>query len=91
MTFEFDLIFGSFHVVEHLSFSMFPSTLAFDFDYIFWSFGVGVEFENCFWVYSCSCSTFILYVFINSGISFYLILVSFLSCWGHNGLILGLG
>ena len=38
---------------------------------------LGVEFENCFMVYSCSCLTFILYVSVNS--------------WGPNGLFFGLG
>ena len=42
-------------------------------------------------VYSCSCSTFILYVSVNSGIGFYLILGSLLNFWGPNGLFLGLG
>ena len=37
-------------------------------------------------VYSCSCSTFILYVTVNSGIAFYLILGSLLTFWGSNGL-----
>ena len=41
-------------------------------------------------VYSCSCSTFILYVSVNSGIGFYLILGSFLTFLGPNGLFLGL-
>ena len=31
-------VLGSTHVVEQHSFSMFPSTLAFDFDLMFWSF-----------------------------------------------------
>ena len=31
-------VFGSTHVVEQLSFSMFPSTLAFDFDLMLGSF-----------------------------------------------------
>ena len=94
-------VLGSTHVVEQLSFSMFPSTLAFDFDLMLGSFltfwalmgcsVIGVEFENCFVVYSCSCSTFILYVSVNSGICFYLILGSFLTFGGSNGLILGWG
>ena len=94
-------VLGSTHVVEQLSFSMFPSTLAFDFDLLlgsfltFWAlmgyFWVGVDFENCFGVNSCSCSTFILYVSVNSSIGFYLILGSFLTFWGPNGLFLGLG
>ena len=54
-------------------------------------FGVGVEFENCFVVYSCSCSTFILYVSVNSGIGFCLIFGSFFTFWGPYGLFLGLG
>ena len=54
-------------------------------------FGVGVEFENRFVVYSCSCSTFILYVSVNSGIGFYLIMGSLLTFWGPNWLFLGLG
>ena len=56
-------VLGSTHVVEQLSFSMFPSTLAFDFDLMLGSF---LTF----------CSTFILYVSVNSGIGFYLILKS---------------
>ena len=63
---RFDNCFGvwSTHVVEQLSFSMFPSTLAFNFDLMLGTFftflallgffGVGVEFENCFGVYSYS-------------------------------------
>ena len=42
-------------------------------------------------VYSCSCSTLILYVSVNSGIGFNLILGSFFTFWGPNGLFLGLG
>ena len=42
-------------------------------------------------VYSCICSPFILYVSVNSGIGFYLILGSLLTFWGPNGLFLGLG
>ena len=94
-------VLGSTHVVEQLSFSMFPLTLAFDFDLMLGSFltflalwvifGDGVELENCFVVYSCSCSTFILYVFVNSGIGFCLILGSFFTFLGPNGLFLGLG
>ena len=41
-----------------------------------WGLGVGVRFENCFGFYSCSWSTFILYVSVNSGIWFLL-------NWGH--------
>ena len=52
---------------------------------------IGVEFENCFVVYSCSCSTFILYVSVNSGIGFCLIFGSFFTFWGPYGLFLGLG
>ena len=58
-------VLGSAHVVEQLSFSMFPSILRFDFDLILGSFftflgpnwlllGIGVRFDNCFGVYSCS-------------------------------------
>ena len=42
-------------------------------------------------VYSCTCSTFILYVSVNSDIGFCLILGSFLTFWGPNGLFLGSG
>ena len=42
-------------------------------------------------VYSYSCSTFILYVSVNSGIGFCLILGSFFTFWSPNGLFLGLG
>ena len=48
-------------------------------------------FKNCFGVYLCSCSTFILYVSVNSGIGFNLILGSFFTFWGPNGLFLGSG
>ena len=52
-------VLGSTHVVEQLSFSMFPSILTFDFDLILGSFltfggphglflGFGVGFKNCF-------------------------------------------
>ena len=94
-------VLGSTHVVEQLSFSMFPSTLAFDFDLMlgspltfwalmgyFWGWG---RVRNCFGVYSCSCSTFILYVSVNSGIGFYLIFGSFLTFWGPNGIFLDWG
>ena len=58
-------VLGSAHVVEQLSFSMFPSILRFDFDLILGSFltfggphglflGFGVGFKNCFGVYSYS-------------------------------------
>jgi len=40
---------------------------------------------------SCSCSTFLLYVSVNSGIDFYLILGSFLTFWGSIGLFWGWG
>ena len=93
---------GSTHVIEPFSMSLFPSIATFDFDLIlgpflnFWGpngvfFGVGVEFKNCFGFYSCSCSTFILYVSVNSGIGFYSILGSLLTFWGPNGLFLGMG
>ena len=56
---------GSTHVDEQLSFFKFPSFLTFDFDLIlgqffdflglYWAtFGVGLGFDNCFVVYSCS-------------------------------------
>ena len=41
----------------------------------------GLEEKMGFVVYSCSCSTFILYVSVNSGISFCLIFGSFLTFW----------
>ena len=58
-------IFRSTHVIEQLLFSIVPSILTFDFDLIlgsfltFWGpnwliFGVGVGFENCVGVFSCS-------------------------------------
>ena len=58
-------VLGYTHVVDQVSFSMFPSILTFDFDLIFWPFltfggpngllfGVGVGFETCFGVCSCS-------------------------------------
>ena len=52
---------------------------------------VGVGFDNCFGVYSCSCSTFFLYVSVNSGIDFYLILGSFLTFWALMGYFWGQG
>ena len=60
---EFGLttVLGSSHVVEHHSFSMFPSIVMFDFGVIFYFWGAlmghfwGWEgFKNCFRVYSCS-------------------------------------
>ena len=55
MTFDFDLILGSYLT--------------------FWGpnglfLGLGVGFENCFGVYSCSWTTFIFYVSIHSDIWF---------------------
>ena len=58
-------VLASTLVAEQLSFSMFPSILQFDFYLILWSFltfwgpsgllsGVGVRFETCFGVCSCS-------------------------------------
>ena len=51
---------------------------------------VGVWLKNCFWVHSCSCSTFVLYVSVNSDISFYLLLGSFSTFCDSNRLLLGL-
>ena len=48
-------------------------------------FVVGVDFENCFGVYSFSLFLAIL------TFDFDLILESFLTFWGPNGLLLGLG
>jgi len=73
-------VLGSAHVVDQLSFCMFPSFLIFDFCLIFGSFlmfgvlmgyfGGRVGFDNCFGVYSCSSTTFIFYFSINSDVSF---------------------
>ena len=88
---------GSTHVVVQLSFCIFLSILALFLliFLLFWVlmgwFGIGVKFDNCFGVYSCSYSTFILYVSVNSGIGFYLVLGLFLTFWGPIGLFLGLG
>ena len=75
-------VLGSTHVDEQLSFSMFPSTLAFGviFDFLGPN-GLFLGWDRVrklfsFVVYSCSCSTFILYDSVNSGISFCLILGS---------------
>ena len=72
-------ILGFTHVVEQLSFSMSLSILTFEFDLILGSFftfwgpnGVGVGFENCFGVYSCSWKTFIFCVFFNSNFWFWI-------------------
>ena len=61
-------------------------------------FGVGEVLMNCFGVYSCSWTTSILYVSVNSYICFNSILRSLLTFWGHvllflgpNGLFWGLG
>ena len=78
-------VLRSAHVVEQLSFSMFPSILRFDFDLILGLFltfggphghflGFGVGFKNCFGVYSYSWTILILYVSVNSDICFCLIL-----------------
>ena len=45
-------VLGSTHVVEQLSFSMFPSTLAFDFDLMFWSFLTFWALMGYFWGWS---------------------------------------
>ena len=61
----FETVLGSTHVVEQLSFSMVLSILTIDFDLIFESFltfggpngqfwGVGIGFDKCFGVCSCS-------------------------------------
>ena len=42
-------VVGSTHVVEQLSFSMFPSTLAFNFDLMFWSFLTFWALMGYFW------------------------------------------
>ena len=52
-------------------------------------FEVEEKFKNCFGVYSFSWTIFILYIFVNSDIWFYLILGSFFTFWGPNGLFLG--
>ena len=52
---------------------------------------IKLKFKNCFVVSSCSCSTFIFYVFVNSGVGFCLILGSFLTFWSTYGLFLGWG
>ena len=66
----------STYVVEQPLFSIVPSILTFDFDLIFfalmgdfWVWGQ-IGFDNYFGVYSYSCSTFILYVSVNSGFGF---------------------
>ena len=70
-----EAVLGSTHVVEQLSFSMFPSILTFDFDLIFglfWLFEAllgyfvfNVGLKNCFGVHSCSLATFIFYDYLN--------------------------
>ena len=71
--FDFDLMLGSF-----LTFWVLMS--------YFWGWG---RVGKLFGVYSCSCLTFILYVFVNSGIGFYLILWSFFTFRGPNRLLFG--
>ena len=66
-------VLGSTHVVEKFSFCMVSSILIFDFYLILGSFLTfggpnGVEVLNCFGVYSCSSTTFIFYVTLNSDI-----------------------
>ena len=77
------------------------SDICIDFDWMLGSFFTFWVLMSYFWgwgrvgklfgVYSCSCLTFILYVFVNSGIGFYLILWSFFTFRRPNGLFLRLG
>ena len=55
-------------------------------------FGVGVGFENCIGVHSCTWTTFIFYASFRSDIfDFDSMSGSFLTFWGPNGLFLGSG
>ena len=95
-------VLGSTHVVERCSFSMIPWILTYEFVLIlgsslsFWGpnglvWGVGVGFDKCFGVYSCSWTTFIFYVSFNSGIWFWLNVGVIFYFLGHNGLFWELG
>ena len=78
-------VLGYTHVVEQLSFSMFPSILTFDFNLILW-------LDNCFGICSCSWTTFIFYVSFNSEIWFWLTFGGhFFIFGGPHGLFLGFG
>ena len=95
-------ILGSTHVVEQLSFFMFPSTLTFDFDFIF---GSSLTFwgpnELFLWLGKGwtnvlgsthvveQLSFFMFLAFLT--FDFDLILGSFLTFWGSNGLFLESG
>ena len=94
-------VFGSTHVVEQLSFSMFPSTLSFDFDLwlesflIFWAlmgyfWGWG-RVRKLFWGLLMYLLTLFFYGSIKSGIDFYLILGSFFTFWALMGYFWGWG
>ena len=51
--------------------------------------GVGVRFDNCFGVYSCSWTIFIFYISFNSGIWFRLIFGVIIYFWGPLRTIFG--
>ena len=94
---------GSTHVFEQLSFSMFPSILTFDFDLILWSFftfwgpnGLFLGLEKCYKktvfesTHVVEQLSFSMFPSILT-FDFDLILGSFLTFWGPNGLFLGSG
>ena len=93
--------YGSTHVVEQLSFSLFLSILTFDFDLILGSFltfwgpyrlflglekGSNIVLWSTYVVEQLSYSLFLSILTFD----FDLILGSFLTVWGPNGLFLGL-
>ena len=53
-------------------------------------FGVGEGFKICFWVYSCSWTTFIFYSSFNSDFWLRLNFGAFFIFWVSNGLFMGL-
>ena len=81
-------------------FSMFPSILTFDFDFIlgsFWYFGalmglflgVKIGLKTCIGVYSFSWTTFIFYDSLSSDIWIWLKFGVIFVLWGPNGLVWG--
>ena len=93
---------GSTHLVEQLSFSMFPSILTFDFDFIFGSFLIFSGPTGLLLGFGLGLTTVLGSSYVVEKLSFSmfpsiltfdfdLILGSFLPFWGPNGLFLGLG
>ena len=94
-------VVGSTHLLEQLSFSMFPSTLAFDFDLMLGSFLTFWAQMGYFWGWGRVRKLFcgLLMLLFNSHFVYfrqfwYLFLLNFgviFTFWGPNGLFLGLG